>query len=72
LTHSFPDHPERANQARTLYTPTKKGKDPCKHCLYFEENVLPQLRQALGAQLDVERLNAAIDMEPPRLLWKER
>ncbi|HEY4328829.1 MAG TPA: hypothetical protein VGN88_03770 [Phycisphaerae bacterium] len=43
-------------------------RDGCKHCLDFEENVLPQLQQALGDTMDVDRQSAAIDMESPTIV----
>ena len=47
-------------------------RDGCKHCLDFEENVMPPLQEALGGKIDVERRPAEIDMETPTVIVEGR
>ena len=41
-------------------------REGCKHCLDFEENILPEVTKALGGNFDVDRQPAAI------LIWNRR
>ena len=43
-------------------------REGCKHCLEFEENLLPRLEAALGGALVVERYEAELDMESPTIV----
>ncbi len=43
-------------------------REGCGHCLDFEQNVMPGLQQAIGTQVEFERLDPPIDMETPTLV----
>jgi hypothetical protein len=43
-------------------------REGCKHCVEFEEQVLPQLTAALGGALQVERRKATLTMESPTIV----
>jgi hypothetical protein len=42
-------------------------REGCKHCVQFEEEVLPRLQAALGGALEVERLEPTVTMETPTI-----
>jgi hypothetical protein len=43
-------------------------RDGCKHCVEFEEQVLPQLKAALGPALEIDRRPATLTMESPTIV----
>jgi hypothetical protein len=54
-----------ANGRVTLILYEREG---CKHCLDFEENVLPPIQRTFGDSLRIERRDAEIDMESPTII----
>jgi len=43
-------------------------RDGCKHCVDFEERVLPQVNEALGKPISVERRDADLMMTTPTIV----
>ncbi len=43
-------------------------REGCKHCVEFEEQVLPQLKAAFGAVLEIDRRKATLIMESPTIV----
>lgn len=43
-------------------------REGCKHCLEFEDDILPQVKKDLGDSFDVERRDADLTMETPTII----
>ena len=43
-------------------------REGCKHCINFEQNVLPVVRKSFADKLEIERRGAEVDMETPTII----
>lgn len=43
-------------------------REGCKHCLQFDEQILPRLKEEFGTTMEIEHRQPAIDMETPTII----